>query len=365
MKPNLKIIITFISLVISIFSYTFLLPTFKSEAAPLTASYLYLSRIAKAIDGSAATVEYVFAFKASQSFDSGGTVKLIFPLSEDTEWCRTAGALTVAGVTASAADSTADWDIDSALPGTLTAACAQGNGTTTYDTITISGVGALDSTDTYGVKISNDAGAIGTATNSGAKVINVEVQKDATLDSATFQIYIVDDDQVVVSATVESIPTVTCSLSTNTINLGSLYPGGAYTTNSTLQIETSATIGYYWAVYGYGDNSTDAGLYKDTATTHLIPSTGSTNLDLATAAHGFGMKATQPSGATVPADFSSATASVFGALDRLPSGARLFLYKATSATSETSTISFGAKAGSSAPAGSYEETLTYVCGGYY
>jgi hypothetical protein len=35
------------------------------------------------------------------------------------------------------------------------------------------------------------------------------------------------------------------------------------------------------------------------------------------------------------------------------------------ATSENATITYGARAGSSAEAGTYSETITFICGGYY
>ena len=155
-------------------------------------------------------------------------------------------------------------------------------------------------------------------------------------------------------------------------SLGSLYPGGSYSTGGhTITTSTSTTTsGYYWAVYGQGDGSTDAGLYKSSATTYLIASTGSGTVDLRGAgAEGFGLTATDPDAggaANVSTDFGSGTAGVFGALDRGPAGAQLLIYQSGSQSSgESSTITYGAKAGASAVAGSYQETVTYSCGGYY
>jgi len=358
-------------------SLFFLLPTFKSDAGALTAVYLYLSRIKTNIDGSTATVEYVVSLAPTQTIPTGGTVVLYFPDGDDASWCRTAGALTVAGVAASAADmASTNWDIDSALPtsGTLTAACTQGSGASSVDTVTISNVGALTAGTTYGVKITNGstAGVIGTDDTAGEHEVTVEAKNSTTIDSSTFKVYLIANDQVVVSATVASTPSVNCSLSANTVDLGSLYPGGSYSTGyHTITTSTSTTTsGYYWAVYGQGDGSTDAGLYKSSATTYLLPSTGSSTIDLRTAgAEGFGLTATDPDAggsANVSSDFGSGTAGVFGSLDRAPSGAQLLLYQNGSQSSaESSTITYGAKAGTSAVAGSYQETVTFSCGGYY
>lgn len=326
--------------------------------------------------GTGQTVEIVLAFEVSQSFSSGGQVEITFPLADATEWCRTASTLTVAGVTSSAADlSGTDWDIDSALPdsgGGLSGSCTQGNGSTTVDTITITGVGALSTATTYGVKISNgsSAGVLGTSSTTGLRTLAVEVTQSTTIDSKAFSIYIITDDQVVVSATVSAAPSVTCNISTNSANLGTLYPGGSFvTTTHTIGTSTS-NAGYYWAAYGQGDGSTDAGLYKVAPSPYLIASTGSTTIDLTGGnSEGFGMTVSDPDAggsAVVPANFQTGTLGQFGALDRAPAGARLILYQPDEqAASENATITYGARASSAAVSGSYSETVTFVCGGYY
>lgn len=301
---------------------------------------------------------------------------LYFPDADDTKWCRTAGALTVTAITSSAVDlATTNWDIDSGLPasGTLTAACTQGSGSASVDTITISNVGTLTTGTTYGVKLENgtSAGVLGTDDTTGDHDVTIEAKNGATIDASTFKIFLITNDTVVVSTTVIEVPTITCSLSTNTQNLGSIYPGGSFSSTS-FQITTTTsayTSGYYWAAYGEGDGSTDAGLYKSTATTDLLASTGSTTMDLRVAgSEGFGMTLSDPDGtykATVPADFSNATFGVFGALDRAPAGAQLILYQSrTQPSAESSTVTFGARAGASAVPGSYQESVTFVCGAY-
>lgn len=358
--------------------FVFLFPMFTSHADSLTAAYLYLSRIKAGIDGSTSTVEYVLAIDPSQTIPSGGTVTIYFPDADDAHWCRTAGSLTVSGVGLSAADMAAtNWAIDNALPDsgtTLSAACTQGSGSASVDTLTISNVGALTSGTTYGVKITNGtaAGVLGTDSVSGEHVITAEAKNGTTVDSSTFKVYLVSNDTVVVTATVSSIPSVNCVISTNSVDLGSLYPGGSYSTaTNTISTSTSTTTGgYYWAAYGHGDGSTDAGLYKSTPTTYLIPSTGSTTVNLTGVdAEGFGITVSDPDGAstaTVPSDFSNATAGTFGALDIGPAGARLILYQnGAQSSSESATITYGARASSSAQAGSYTESVTFVCGGYY
>ena len=353
-----------------------LLPSFRAEADSLTAIYLVPTRIQADLDGASAAeeVEFYLGLATTQSIPSGGTVTITFADADDGLWCRTAGTLDVAGVTSTAADlATTDWTIDAVLPtsSSLAATCAQGSGASSSDTITISNVGALTGGTTYGVKLDNGtaAGVLGTDDTTGAHEITVEARQGVTIDATTFKIDLISDDTVAVTATVTSAPSVDCTISTTTLSLGTLYPGGAYSTNShTISTSTSAAAdGYYWAAYGEGDGATDAGLYKSDATTYLIASTGSTTIDLTGVnAEGFGITASAPTGATVPADFSDASAGTFGALNRTSANAQLILYQNSAQTvSEDSTIMYGARASASAQAGSYAESVTFVCGGYF
>lgn len=337
---------------------------FSSEAATIVSAYVYMNRVQA---GLSTGVEYTIAIRPASNIPTTGTVTIAFPDAEDGNWCRTAGGLTVAGVTSSTADqASGNWKIASALPGSLTAACVKASGAGSADTITISGLTALTANTTYGVNIKGSAGILGTGPGVGEKELTITVSSGVTIDSKTLKIYLISNDSVVISATVSQAPTVSCSVSTNTVNLGTLYPGGAFAIGSHT-ISTSATSGYYWAAYGQGDGTTDAGLWKGSATTYLIPSGGSTTVDLNPAnAEGFGMTVAPGGGATVPANFSAASSGVFGALDLKLPGARMILYKASAAgSSEVSTVTYGAKAGATAEAGNYTETVTFVCGGYY
>lgn len=341
------------------------------QAGTLSAVYVFLSRLKVNLNGSGAqAVEMILAIDTSTAVSSGGTIKIEFPDAEDAKWCRTAGALTVSGVASSAADFPAsNWAIDAALPtsGTLTATCSQGN-TGTVDTITISNVGALTAGTTYGVKVSSSTGIIGTDSTAGEHVLNISVNSGGVpIDSKSVKIYLVSDDTVVVSANVADIPSVSCTISSNSVNLGTLYPGGTYVTG-THTISTSTTSsGYYWAVYGTGDGSTDAGLWNGTT---LIQSGTTATLNLASATtYGFGMTLSDPDNtdpATVTTNFVDTTPGTFGTIDRLYSGAKLVLYQnGIQGSSEPSTVRYGAKAQPTATSGAYTEYIYFICGGYY
>jgi hypothetical protein len=348
-----------------------LITQFSAQAGTLAASYLYLSRIESGLAGTAGnTVEMVLAIDTSQTILTGGTVKIEFDDTEDTQWCRTAGTLTATGVGTGTqvVDGTGNWAIDSALPGTLVANCTQG-AAGTLDTITITGVTQLTAGTTYGVKIVNGsaAGVLGTATAAGQHLVTVKVTQGATIDSKTFKIATVADDTVVVSATVSDVPAVSCSIGATTIDLGTLYPGGAYATAShTLTVSSTGVGGFYWAAYGKG-NGSDAGLYKASATTDFLQSGTTATLDLTNPAiEGFGITVNPTGGGSVPTNFNYTPVGTFGTLDFGVAGAKLIWYKnSAQSTSINATVAYGAKALAGAQAGAYEEQVTFVCGGYY
>jgi hypothetical protein len=367
MKKSFKPLVLLI--LIPVIVITLLLsPTFKSDAATLSAAYVMLSRMQA---GLSSGIEIYIGLETSQTIPTGGTLTLEFPLTDDTEWCRTAGTLTATGVTSTPADSSGDYDINTALPGTLSASCAQGDGTTDPDTITITGLTELTvAGGTYGVKIVGNTGALGTSVSTSSRLVTLTVRNGTTVDTKTFGINLVADDQVDITATVVDVPTVTCSISTNSVGLGNLYIGGTYVTAThTISTTTSTSAsGYFWSVYGQGNGSTDAGLWKSSATTHLIPSNNaSTTVDISTTnSEGFGMNTTVPTGATSGSGFSGNGAGVFGSVGLGASEAELLLSHIGPETSgDTATITYGARAGTGAVAGSYAETITFTCGGYY
>jgi hypothetical protein len=360
------ILIPFVILAILLF------PVHRSEAATLTAAYVMMSRM-KAGLTSTANLEIYIAFETSGAVSADSTLTLEFPDGDDTNWCRTAGSdLTVAGVTSTPADSTGDFTVDSALPAqtSLVASCSQGSGASSVDTITITDLDGLTAGITYGVKISNGSTAKLGTSSAGQKIITLTIDDGSDPETKTFGINLVSDDEVVISAEVVDVQTVTCSIGSNAVDLGNLYKGGSYVTGThTITTSTSSSAGgYYWSIYGTGDGATNAGLYKSTATTYLIESdnTGNTIDISAPGSEGFGLNTSVPTGATGGTGFSGNGAGVFGSLGMGASNAELLLYQiGNQATSEDATITYGARAGSSAEAGSYSETVTFVCGGYY
>lgn len=367
MKKNIKPISIVATLLITAFLFMLVFPSFKTQAADLTDVFLYLSRIKTNLDGTGAnTVEMILVFTPTGSFNSGGTVTISFPPgtanADVGKWCRNASALAVTGVTSSPAD-TASY---TALPGgpTLSAVCAAGSGGA-GDIITISSVGALTAATTYGVKLANNTGVLGTSASTGSKTVVVQVAQGTDLEAKAFGVYIITEDTVEVEATVSAAPTVECTLNTTKVTMPVLYPGGIIS-QATVdnQITTTApSTGYYWAAYGKG-NGTNAGLYYSGGP-DLIASSATTVDISAPNSEGFGINVDPDAGGTVPANFQTGTAGRYGGIVYGPAGARLILYKTSDATAETVNIIYGARAASDALAGTYTEHITYVCGGYY
>jgi hypothetical protein len=349
-----------------------LFPVHDSSAATLSAAYLMFSRMQAGLT-STANLEIYIALETSGAVSANSTLTLEFPDGDDTNWCRIAGTdLTVAGVTSTPVDSSGEFVVDSALPAqtALVAACTQGSGASSVDTITITDLDGLTAGITYGVKISNGTVAKLGTSSAGQKVVTLTVNDGTDPETMSFGINLVSDDQVDISATVVDVQTVTCSLGTNAVNLGNLYKGGSYVTGThTITTSTSSSAGgYYWSVYGQGDGSTDAGLWKSTATTYLIASdnTGNTVDITAPGSEGFGMNTSLPAGTTGGTGFSGNNDGIFGSVGLGASEAELLLYQiGAQATSEDADITYGARAGASAQAGSYAETITFICGGYY
>ena len=148
------------------------------------------------------------------------------------------------------------------------------------------------------------------------------------------------------------------------MSFGALSKDANYATvQHTTRTSASLLEGYYWAVFGQGDG-TEAGLWKSTSPTSLIPSTGSTTVNLNTS-HGFGLVVASPH-VNVGPNFLNTHPGIFGAINSGYENARLiFTYTNPEYNPLVQTMTLGVKAGPTAEVGAYSEKLTYVCGGFY
>ena len=190
--------------------------------------------------------------------------------------------------------------------------------------------------------------------------------------TGSIAVEIVADNDVTVNATVD--PSITCSFTGLTTTFASLTTGAISTsdTNTAITLSTNAGSGLNVTVYDAG-NATNPGLYKSTATTYLIGSADGSygnTITLAAGTDGYGLTAAASggSGATLTVDGrfdASGGANEVGGLE-VGAGAAVSIAAATGAVaSRVLTITHKAAVSGLAPAGSYTDTITYVCSGIF
>ncbi len=329
---------------------------FNIQASNLERAYLLLGRMQTDVQ-----TDMTLMFSVDSDFMPGGELTLTF-LSDIGQWCSEESSMDVTGVDSSSVD-IGSWIIEEELPTTssLEATCIPGDvEEEVYDRIVVENIGALDSNVSYGLFFEENTNFT-TSSSSGDKRILVELEDGENIAISQIYINLIDSDGVSLVAFVSDSGTITCNISETNISFGILPRDGSYITQGhTLSTESSLVDGYYWAVYGQGDG-VEAGLWKSTLPTSLIPSTGSSTIDLSQN-YGFGLNVTSSSG-TVIDDFDN-DFGVFGAINSGSTNSRLIFYEETEAFSNLD-VTLGAKAGSATEVGEYVETLTYFCGGLY
>ncbi|HCM68243.1 MAG TPA: hypothetical protein DIS62_04585 [Candidatus Kerfeldbacteria bacterium] len=351
MKKSLyhSIVRSAVIMTVAAFVISMSFPLQYAEAATLTTPRDYLSR-AKENLTSGVQHEVFFTTVGAVSGGAGlNEVILVFPDADDAKWCATAGAGTAAGPT----NPTGGSESATSLPGTLTVACTQGAGASSYDTITVSGVDDLSTTTKYGVRLTDTGVAnFGTPANTTTGLITIKTNNGSTdIDTADTAEDIIADDQVVVSAAVP--PSITFTVSANTINLGTLSAGSVSTSSHTVRTVTNATSGYTSLVYDDGNlrngasdiNDVGDGAVTSGAEEYGI-STTDTGQDIVTDGGG------GCSGSTFDADPITTTQQTVAGAGSGPAD-------------ETSTVCYMASITSSTVSGAYQHTVTYVTVGLF
>lgn len=185
--------------------------------------------------------------------------------------------------------------------------------------------------------------------------------------SGQLALEIVADNTAVVSATVDA--SITCSFTGMTTTFSSLNTGAVSTgdTDTTITISTNAGNGFNLTVRDAG-NATNPGLYKASATTYLIGSADSSYANTATLSSGtdgFGIQGSTSGGSgssvTIATRYDQ-TGNDVGGLELTDTT----LASATGAVANRAvTVTHKAAVSGLAPAGSYTDTLTYVCAGIF
>lgn len=234
---------------IAVFALVFgLMPPFLQRAEAGTIIYMrdYLNR--QQADLATGVQHEIFFKEISGKTVADNEVRIIFPDGDDTKWCRTVGALTVAAIT-EPTGTFVSGESGTGLLGTLAATCAQGSGTgsaeSNSDRLLITGVGALVATTNYGVRLSGSTGILGTAAAAAGNIqVKVNTYEDASTqeDSGTFALSLVADDQIGVSATVD--PTLSVAIAGDPVVLGTLEVDSVHYDGITSTVTTNATSGY-------------------------------------------------------------------------------------------------------------------------
>lgn len=349
-KRSQAIILRRILSVVGILSLAIFSQPLSSDAA-LTTPHLYLSRQ----QGSLTTGESFQLFFTTGSAVNGGAGvnKVILTFTgANGSWCNTVGTgdLVVTGI----ANPTGATETATQLPGTSkTAACTQNP-----DTFTISGVDNLTATTKYGVQIVEASSTkIGSAAAAANLQVTVKTNNGSTdIDTATLAVATIANDQVSVSATVN--PTLTVTLSGNSVALGTLTTSNNSFSGITSQVTTNATSGYV-SLVNYGATLTGP--------TTIADVTGSPpdNMAAGTAAYGASSSA---SGNTIgqfdsdsnTCDGTTRTTANPVSATALSASFKSFASSGSAVSGQTTTLCFLATVAATTPGGTYTSTSTLV-----
>ncbi len=310
-------------------------------AATLTTPRDYLNR-QKASLTSGVQHEIFFTPATNVSGGAGtNVVTLTFPDGDN--WCATAGSdLTVTGIT----DPTGASESATSLPGTLSGACAQA----AQDTLTITGVDDLTAATKYGVQVADGSTAkLGTpAAGNDLKVTITTNNGSSDVDSGTYAVSIISDDQVVVSAVVDV--TLSVSLNTNSINLGTLSTSNVNQGGVTSTVSTSAAGGYI-SLAKYGATLTSGSdTIPDTTGGTIVAGTSEFGASSSDSGNTIGVWS--PAACSTTATTSNATA--------LSTTFKAFASNTVAVTNEATTLCFLASTSATQAPGTYTSTSTLV-----
>lgn len=330
------------------FSLLALFVSLLSVFHPMTTDAASLSagrdRLNRQKESQTTGISHTVQFTTSSVDGTEAKVALRFHDDDDGLWCRTAGT--------DVAVATSTEDSASALPGTLTAACTQGSGASSYDTITVSGVTNLATSTRYGFVVSDGTTAkLGTPTAAASGSITIETQTSgaAAIDSQNIAVDIIADDQVLVTATVN--PTITVALSANSIALSTLSVSNVNQGSITSTVTTNALNGYSsYALYNNKLRIDVSNDIDDTTGGTIVAGTEEFGASSSDSGNTIGIWS--PTSCATTASTSNATA--------LTSTAQVFAAATAPVSSEITTFCLLASITASTTVGSYGNTVTLV-----
>lgn len=325
-------------------------PLQTANAATMTVVRDYLSRQQAGIT-TGVQHEIFFTTVGAVSGGAGANeVRVILNDGDDTDWCRTAGTLTVTGI----ANPTGATETATTLPGTLAGTCAQGSGAgsaeSNRDRLLITGVDDLSAATKYGFRVVANAAVLGTA-DTAANDIQVEVRTHngtSQVDAGTLALSLITADQVSVSATVT--PTLTVTLSGTTAALGTLSASNVNQAGVDTTVSTNASGGYVSLVKYNNTLTSGSDTINDTAGGTIAA--GSEEFGASSSDSGNTIGIWSPTACSTTASTSNATA--------LTTSFQAYASNTAPASSEATTLCFLASITGSQPAGNYTSTATVV-----
>ena len=259
-----------------------------------------------------------FSFDAVSGIPASGTVTITFPSGFS--------AISTSSATSSMSGATFS------VSGNVITVTNGSTAVTAGTTVTISGITATNpstassSTTQYIITVSDSGG-----------------------DSASIAVAIVTSSQVSVTATIN--PTITFSISSNSINFGVLTTASVTTESNTLTLSTNAGSGASISI-----QDTRAGLYN-IAHAYTIHSNTTT---LAAGSEGYGVNASSSS-LTVQSPFSGTGDSV-GAIT---TSTQTIASVTAPVNNSTTTVNYLASISNITPSGPYSDTITYIATGTF
>lgn len=348
----------FLALVFLFFGNVLIQPV---HAASLTALSDTQSRVKKSPAASNHTILFT-----STSAMSSGTIVVTFPSDYDTTGVVFGDIDLSYGANGTENDQTLAGSAAAATWGAAFGGTGNRTLTLTYPT---SGGTAITAGWKVIIEIGTNATTGGTGTHqlvnpttAGTYVVSIAT----SADTGQLATAIVDDDQVVVSTTID--PYLTFTISQNTVSLtrsGGGNPDSTHTgfnngSANTLAAATNATSGY--TITYYGDTLTSGGNSIDAMAAKTTSSTG-------TEQFGINLKSnTTPSTGANASGGSGAAKSDYNTADqfRYIVNTTTDLASASAATASTTyTVSYITNVAATTEAGNYSTTITYICTGNF
>jgi len=313
--------------------------------------------------------DITFTLGVSTALDAGETVAIDF--GEDDSKFVVAGAATAVadlGFNDGAERTIVDVDGDCTGHSGANDIVAQVNDTTGVLTFTACGSFVSQGNNTtINVEYGTAAGGTNRVTNPAGADTDYIVDITAAGDTGKYAVYILTNEQVTVTGTVD--PTITLSLTATSTAFGTLAPGVVDTadTNITLTIGTNANNGYTITVRDVGDTA-NPGLYA-AATLSIIGSADATygdTGDLSAINLGYGLQASCTAGCATNPNVAvrwRQGGDVVGGLEITDTD--LVTYNTALTVDHTIQIVHKAKVSTFTPAGSYNDVLTYIATGNF